>query len=125
MLFDARTLAQLRKTQRSSMMHECLIEAYAVDDSGTVSYGEPVRTVCGFSVHNVDGKLSGQQVYEQITAGAAIRLPYGTPIGMKDRITLVRSFGNPVDPVRVFEVVDFPDTFGPSGIQVEVREVYN
>ena len=121
-MFDAATLEQLRKTQEASMMHECAIEAYTVGEDGTISYGQPVTTVCGFDSHSE--KLTGHDIYESITAGASIRLPYGTAVGMKDRITLTKSFDRVLDPQRVFEVVDFPDTFGPSGIQVEVRELY-
>lgn len=123
MLLDAQTLAQLRKTQEASMMHECTIEAYTVGEDGTISYGQPVTTICGFDSHSE--KLTGHDIYESITAGASIRLPYGTAIGMKDRITLTRSFGEALVTQRIFEVVDFPDTFGPSGIQVEVREIYS
>lgn len=124
MIFDARTLAQFRRTQEASMMHECTIEAYTVDEDGTISYGAPVTGVpCGFDAHSQE--LTGHEVYETITAGASVRLPYGTAIGMKDRITLTKSFDKPVDPPRVFEVIDFPDTFGPSGFQVEVREIYS
>ena len=123
MIFDAKTLVQLRKTQEASMMHECTIEPYIVGDDGTISYGAPVtRVPCGFDSHSE--KLTGHEIYESITAGASIRLPYGTAVGMKDRITLTKSFDKPVNPPRTFEVVDFPDTFGPSGFQVEVREVY-
>ena len=121
-MFDAATLEQLRKTQEASMMHECTIEAYTVGEDGTISYGQPVTSVCGFDSHSE--KLTGHDIYESITAGASIRLPYGTAVGMKDRITLTKSFDRVLDPQRVFEVVDFPDTFGPSGIQVEVRELY-
>lgn len=123
MIFDAATLAQFRRTQEASMMHECTIEAYTVGEDGTISYAAPVTTVCGFDAHS--GELSGHEVYESITAGASIRLPYGTAVGMKDRITLTKSFGAVLAVPRVFEVVDFPDTFGPSGIQVEVREIYS
>lgn len=124
MIFDARTLAQLRRTQEASMMHECTIEAYTVDEEdGSISYGEPVTSVCGFDAHS--GTLAGHEVYESITAGASIRLPYGTKIGMKDRITLTKAFDTELETPRTFEVIDFPDTFGPSGIQVEVREIYS
>ena len=122
-MFDAQTLAQLRRTQEASMMHECTIEAYTVGEDGTISYGQPVTSACGFDSNS--DKLTGHDIYESITAGAAIRLPYGTTIGMKDRITLTKAFDAVLDPQRVFEVVDFPDAFGPSGIQVEVREIYS
>lgn len=123
MLFDAATLSQFRRTQESTMMHECTIESYTVGGDGTITYGSPVWTKCGFDSHS--DKLTGRDVYEMITATASIRLPYGTTVNMKDRITLKKSYGVTLIPERVYEVVDFPDTFGPSGVQVEVREVYS
>ncbi|MBQ9402119.1 MAG: hypothetical protein IJU38_07080 [Clostridia bacterium] len=124
MIFDARTLDQLRKTQEASMMHECTIEPYIVGEDGTISYGEPSAPIpCGFDAHS--GTLTGHEVYETISAGASIRLPLGTDIGMKYRITLIKSFDQLLPEPRVFEVVDFPDTFGPSGGQIEVREIYS
>ncbi len=126
-LLDAAMLANLRKTQESSMHHVCEIEPYIVGDDGTISYGSPVETICGFD--NRFGRysrgLTGREVYETIPAEAAIRLPFGTAVGMKDRITLIKSFGEILETPRVFEVTGFPDTFGPSGFQVEVREIYN
>ena len=116
-------LARLRRTQESTMLHECTVEPYTVGGDGTVTYGKAVTSVCGFDSHS--DKLTGQEIYESVTAGASIRLPYGTAIGMKDRITLTKSFGTELTVPRTFEVVDFPDTFGPSGIQVEVREVFS
>lgn len=123
MIFDPAVLAQLRKTQAASMMHACTIEPYIVGEDGTISYGEPVCSPCGFQSHS--DQLTGRDVYESITAAASIRLPYGTQVGMKDRITLIRAYDRVLDPPQLFEVVDLPNHFGPSGVQVTVREVFS
>ena len=131
MIFDAATLAQLRKTQEATMMHECTIEAYDVDHEGRVSYGEdaeaaygePVTSICGFKTVTYAAHTSGA-MYESVQADGEMRFPLGVTIGMNDRITLTKSFGAELDPVRRFEVVGLPDSFGPSGQVVKVREIY-
>ena len=122
-MFDAATLHSFRRTQEASMMHECTIEAYQVDEEGTVSYGEPVSTVCGFKAlqYNTGG---GNALYDVVQADGEIRLPLSVSIGMHDRVTLVSSFGEALDPVRHYEVCELPDSFGPSGHVVRVKEVY-
>lgn len=123
MLFDAATLAQLRKTQESTMMHECTIEPYTVGEDGTISYGKAVESVCGFQHISVSLRPNND-LYEVIEANAEMRLPFGTAIGMRDRVTLTKSFGNEVSPVQRFEVIDCPDNSGPSGQVVKLREIY-
>ena len=132
MIFDPGTLAQLRNTQEASMMHECTVEAYIVDNSaeaylldteGTVRYGDPVNTVCGFKA--LSSAERGADFYEVIQAEAEIRFPLSVKVGMKDRVTLTKSFGVALDPARCFEVCAFPDSFGPSGQVVRVKEVFN
>ena len=123
MIFDDRTLTQLRRTQEASMMHECTIEAYIVGEDGTISYGAPVTTVCGFKALNYAARSSGN-LYEVHEADAEMRLPLSVPIGMQDRVTLTKSFGTSLDPVRHFEVRGLPDSFGPSGHVIELKEVY-
>lgn len=123
MLFRSAELAGLSNVQKMHMMHECTIEAYTIGGDGTVSYGKGTDSVCGFSLNS--GDMTGKEVYEDVQVSASVRLPLGTAVGMKDRITLTKAFGSTLDTPRVFEVVDFPDSFGPSGIVVKVREVYN
>ncbi len=122
-MFGAKTLAQLRKTQEASMMHECEIEAYIVGEDGTVSYGQAVTSACGFKALSYSGR-GDSALYDTIQADGEIRLPLDTAIGMRDRVTLTKSFGAALDPVRHFEVCDLPDSFGPSGHVIRVREVY-
>ena len=122
MLFDAATLAQFRKTQESTMMHTCTIEPYIVAEDGTISYGTPVTGVpCGFKL--TSGSENAGETYDSIAASAELRLPIGTAIGMKDRITITGAFGQAVAAAR-FEVCHLPDTFGPSGYVVGLQEIY-
>ena len=123
MIFDARTLAQLRRTQEASMMHECTIEAYTVGEDGTISYGAPVTTVCGFKAEN-HAVNSGNDMYSLVEADAEMRLPLSVQIGIRDRVTLTKSFGAVQDPAKHFEVCSLPDSFGPSGHVVRLKEVY-
>ena len=123
MIFDARTLAQLRKTQEASMMHECDIEPYIVGGDGTVSYGEPVHSICGFKALSYSGKADNA-LYDMIQADAELRLPLSVKIGMHDRVSLTKSFDTELDPVLHFEVSSMPDSYGPSGHVVRLKEVY-
>lgn len=122
-MFDAATLTQLRRTQEASMMHECTIEPYIVAGDGTISYGPPVLTVCGFKALDYTGR-SDRDLYETVEADAELRLPLDVSVGMRDRVTLTKSFDRTLDPALHFEVCAFPDSFGPSGHVVRLREVY-
>ena len=117
-------LARLRRTQESTMLHECTVEPYTVGGDGTVTYGKAVTSVCGFKA--LSGAVRGASVlYDVVQADAEIRLPLNVAVGMRDRITLTKSFGASLDPVRRFEVCDLPDSFGPSGHVVRLREIYS
>lgn len=125
MMFSAATLAKMRKTQEASMMHECKIEAYTVGEDGTISYGYPIEGIrCGFRSLLYTGHNSSS-IYDEIQADAELRLPLGIKVGMKDHITLTKSFGETIVPVRLFEVCNLPDSFGPSGQVVRLKEIYN
>lgn len=121
MILDRKTLAMMQKTQESAMHHKCTVEAYIVAEDGTISYGKPAVTVCGFENH---AGSAGDNVFETIEAAAAIRFPLSFRIGMKDRVTLTESFGKPVDPPQVYQVCRLPAS-GPSGQVVEVTEVWS
>ena len=121
-MFDKGTLARMRQTQESTMMHVCLIEPYIVAGDGTVSYGKAVRSVCGFDL--VSGSENNGASYETITETAKMRLPLDVKIGMNDRVTIVASFGQAVTS-RMFQVTALPDSFGPSGQVVTLQEIYS
>lgn len=124
MLFDAQTLAQLQRTQESTMMHTCVISPYIVGGDGTISYGAQGETLpCGFKALN--GASSSGTLYETVTADAELRLPLGTQVKTMDRVTILSSFGRPLDPAPTYEVFRVPDSFGPSGLVVQLREIYS
>lgn len=126
MIFDAAALSNFRKTQESTMMHICTVEAYTVGGDGTISYGAPVTSVCGFKALNDNaGNRRERDLYEVITANAEMRLPLDVSIQMHDRVTLTHSFGTELEFPRHFEVCDLPDSFGPSGHVVRLKEVYS
>ena len=111
----------MRKTQEESMQHTCRIEPYIVAEDGTVSYGTPFETICGFQV--VNGSNSNGAVFDSIQVDAQLRLPVDTYIGMKDRVTILTAYGDPIEE-QTFEVVKLPGSFGPSAIVVSLQEVF-
>lgn len=123
-MFDAQTLAQLRRTQEASMMHECDIEPYIVGDDGSISYGQPVHSICGF-MYETRSQNAVNDLYEIIQANGELRLPLDVVIGMRDRVTITKSFGRALDPAPRFEVCELPDSFGPSGHVVKLKEIYS
>ena len=112
----------MRHVQESSMQHVCRIEPYIVAEDGTVSYGKPFDTVCGFKANS--GSLSGGSMYETVEADAELRLPLDVTIGMKDRVTILAAYGETVAS-RVYQVSALPDSFGPSGQVVQLQEIYS
>ena len=113
--------AAMRRTQKSTMQHMCTIEPYRVAEDGTVSYGSPIETKCGFDL--TSGAFDSGTLYESISASAKLRLPAGVTIGMKDRVTIVAAYGETVTS-RVFEVIALPDSFGPSAQVAMLQEIY-
>jgi len=122
MIFNRTTLSGMRKTQESTMCHVCRVEPYIVAGDGTVSYGKAFKTKCGFKLSS--GYSSDSGMYETVEATAEIRFPLGVRIGMKDRVTILESFGTKLAAPRVFEVSRLPGSFGPSGQVVQASEVY-
>ncbi len=116
----------MRKTQEAVMDQECEIEHYLVAEDGAISYQSPVRVKCGIrSTSSASSSSLGTgSLYDGITADAEMRLPIGTVVGARDRITLVKSFGEALDPARHYEVHAVPADYGPSGIVVLLKEAY-
>jgi len=113
--------AFMRKTQDSSMQHTCMIEHYIVAGDGTVSYSAPDMDIpCGFSA---SGSSANGTTFDAIQVDAQLRLPLDTYVGMKDRVTILTSYGDPIEPLT-FEVVKLPESFGPSAIVASLQEVY-
>ena len=102
------------------MQHKCRIEPYVVGEDGTVSYDTGFETICGFNT--TTGTQSSGQIYQTAEADATIRVPLGTYIGVKDRVTLIEAYGEAIEE-RTFEVSRIPDE-GPSAIVAELMEIF-
>ena len=110
----------MRRTQEAHMQHTCSIETYTVGEDGTVSYGKPFDTICGFDGRT--GTHTAGSIYETAEAAATLRLPLGTPVGIKDRVTILTAYGEEITPMH-FEVSRIPDA-GPSAILAELTEAF-
>ena len=115
--------AMMQRVQESTMQHTCSVEPYIVADDGTISYGAPFVTECGFNA--AGGNKSAGELYESVQADATMRLPLGRRIGVKDRVTILTAYGDRLHPAPVYEVSRIPDRFGPSGSVVELTEIYS
>ncbi len=103
------------------MQHTCMIEHYIVAGDGTVSYSAPDMDIpCGFNGRT--GTHTAGSIYETAEAAATLRLPLGTPVGIKDRVTMLTAYGEEITPMH-FEVSRIPDA-GPSAILAELTEAY-
>lgn len=112
--------AFMRSAQEQTMQHTCRIEPYVVAGDGTVSYGPGYETACGFNSQT--GSHNAGSLYETAIADAQLRLPLGTYIGVKDRVTILTAYGEPIEP-RTYEVSGMPDE-GPTAILADLTEVY-
>lgn len=110
----------MRRTQEAHMQHTCSIETYTVGEDGTVSYGKPFDTICGFQ--SISGSLNPGTLYESADISARLRVPLGVAIGVKDRVTILTAYGEQITP-RLYEVSRTPSS-GPSGQVADLREIY-
>ena len=123
MSLDAVRRARMKRTQEATMYQMCSIEHYAVSDDGSCSYLEPVTVKCGIKSTSKGAGGSGS-LYDNVTADAELRLPIGTTVGARDRVTMLQSFGEALA-VRHYEVCAVPADYGPSGIVCLLKEVYS
>jgi hypothetical protein len=121
--FSAAELAGMRRTQDDHMMDTCTVDAYAA--GATDAYGNPVAAwtaaapiFCGYR----PVKLADQMDLSKVPAfDATLRLPIGTAIDPRDRITITQRHGAAVTPFTL-EIVGEPKR-GPSGLVLELRKV--
>lgn len=121
-MITAANRAFMQRIQEQSMDHTCRIEPYVVGEDGTISYGTAFETICGFSIES--GTAASGSVFDTVQIDAKLRLPAGTYIGMKDRVTILTAYGDPVEELT-FEVVRLPSGFGPSAVVAWLQEVYS
>lgn len=116
-------LSGMARTQESAMMDTCIVYAYSA--AGRDVYGKPApaytalgATRCGYKADTSTEVLPGN---DTATIDATIRLPRSTLINDRDRLELIRRFGQTMIPI-MFEVVGQPAP-GPSAIVAKVRRV--
>lgn len=121
--FTTVDLTAMQAAQEAHMMDTCTIDVYT--DGGADPYGAPSPTwvsgspmACGFNTTRVEEVL-GQTMVE--AAEAALRLPIGTAIDPKDRVTITKRHGVAVSAVQ-YAVVGTPRR-GPSGLVVGLVKV--
>lgn len=115
-LFDAQTLAGLRKTQEDHMQDTCVIyrvESRMKNSRGEYvsAFAEGVESICGVAM-NPESQNHGEY-YNTAMIDVVLRLPRGTEVEPGDAIEITKRFGEDVDPVR-YEV-DRYTNIGPSG----------
>ena len=121
--FSSLDLSAMQSAQDAHMMDTCTLDRYT--DGGADDYGTPTPTwvagspiSCGFHVFKTDEVL-GQTMVP--TADAQARLPIGSTLDPKDRITITHRHG--VDVADVTYVLVGEAVRGPSGLVVDLKRV--
>jgi hypothetical protein len=113
----------MRSTQEAAMMDTCMVmpQSEAVDAIGhpVESWADGALTKCGLD------PTGGQELRGTdktvVRWDARIRLPLGTAYEPKDRIKMVRRFGQICDEI-IYEIIG-PADIGPSGLLLPLRKV--
>jgi len=123
---DALTTAELagmQGTAQESMMDTCVIQAWSGEEAD--DYGQLVETwtdgspvACGFNPRG--GREVPGPSSEPLLTDATVRLPLGTAVDRRDRVTVTHRFGAALAVPLVFDVVQEPRR-GPSGLQLDLR----
>ena len=113
----------MQGTQDAHHMDRCTLDRYT--DGGSDDYGAPTPTwvsdspiACGFRVFKVDEVLGQTMV---AIADAQVRLPIGSTVDPKDRITITHRHGVAVSNVTYAFVGD--PVRGPSGLVIDLKKV--
>jgi hypothetical protein len=115
----------MRTAQTGHMLDTCYINVYSRTFN---SYGEPVEvwssplttTACGLDMR--PGSETPGEDYTSLAYDATVRLPIGTTIDTRDRITVTKRFGETLVTPLVFRI-EGPIQRGPSGIRLALRRV--
>lgn len=115
-------LATLKRAQEDHMMDTCvrLVYAAATNDA----YGLPNATYTPAATSLTCGlnESPSREMMNQVAGvEAALRLPAGTTLDVRDRLRLTHRFGTAVTNVD-YEIVGLP-RLGPSGLVVPIRRV--
>lgn len=121
--FTAAELTALEGAQEAHMMDICTIGVYhAVPDS----YGIPTPTytasspvICGL---DENARLEVQSRGEVVMVDAVLRLPIGTVVDSRDRITITHRFGSELTVKPVYNIIGAPRR-GASGLLLNLAIV--
>ena len=121
--FTTGELAALETDQEAHMMDTCTIGVYhAVPDgygipTPTYTAGNP--TICGL---NENVRQEVQSRGEVVMVDAVLRLPVGTAVDSRDRITITHRFGTQLVTQPVYNIIGTPRT-GASGLLLNLELV--
>lgn len=121
--FTSTELERMQDTQVAAMQDRCKIGAYSSDADGygnpqaEYTYGDEIE--CGvMHLKPREAQASG----EVPVIDAALRLSIETVIDERDRIKVIKRFGELLDVPQVFEI-EGPARRGPSGLVLDLRLV--
>jgi len=121
--FSKNELANMRAAQTAHMMDECTIQRYSqVYTSGEriATYtDDPSSIMCGLDMQ--PGRENHRQDMTAVTWDATLRLPLDTLIDPKDRIKIVKRFGEDITPL-VYRI-ESPIWHGASGLRLRLKRV--
>lgn len=121
--FTAAELTALETDQEAHMMDTCTIGAYHAVPDGygipTAVYRAGSPVTCGFSEN---ARREVQSRGEVVMVDAVLRLPTGTVIDSRDRITITHRFGNELTVKPVYNIIGSPRT-GASGLLLNLALV--
>jgi len=121
--FTADELAALETDQEAHMMDTCTIGSYHAVPDGygipTPTYRAGSPTICGLN-ENVRQEVQGRG--EVVMVDAVLRLPVGTVIDSRDRITITHRFGSQLAVQPVYNIIGAPRR-GASGLLLNLALV--
>lgn len=121
--FTTAELTALETDQEAHMMDICTIGAYHAVPDGygipTATYQAGAAVICGL---NENVRQEVQSRGEVVTIDAVLRLPVGTAIDSRDRITITHRFGSELTVKPVYNIIGSPRT-GASGLLLNLALV--
>lgn len=121
--FTADELAALETDQEAHMMDTCSIGVYHAVPDGygipTPTYQAGAAVICGL---NENVRQEVQSRGEVVMVDAVLRLPVGTAVDSRDRITITHRFGVELTVKPVYNIIGAPRT-GASGLLLNLTLV--
>ena len=121
--FTTGELAALETDQEAHMMDACTIGAYHAVPDGygipTPTYAAGSPTICGL---NENVRQEVQSRGEVVMVDAVLRLPVGTVVDSRDRITITHRLGGELTVKPVYNIIGSPRR-GASGLLLNLALV--